>query len=215
MSQGKRLCLPIPRKPGEAEQRTALWAWESHGGRKASQRPQGPLVSSSWPATFPGGAQSLRLQAAREARASGQGGPDYSIVWEELNLSISVSISASERRFWEQNHRKRKKPAREKVGQRETRRRDAGPHLESRDLLSGGELGFPKAQEKISESLPVGNQKGQSTEAGGPIVSKPEGASVQIRRKCPFLWTEGAPNQLGREGGAQFQPLTCPLDLKP
>lgn len=35
-SQGKRLCLPIPRKPGEAKQHTALWAWGSHGGRKAS-----------------------------------------------------------------------------------------------------------------------------------------------------------------------------------
>ena len=71
-------------------------------------------MSSSWPAIFSRGSQGLRLQAAREAGGSRPGGPDspdYCIIWEELN----ASISASERRLWEQNHRKRKKPARKRL----------------------------------------------------------------------------------------------------
>lgn len=33
------------------------------------------------------------------------------MVWEVLNASTSASTSASERHLWEQNHRKRKRPA--------------------------------------------------------------------------------------------------------
>lgn len=106
--------FPSPGNQGRQSRALPSGPGEATEVEKPPWRPQGPLVSSSWPSTFPGGAQSLGLQAARERRSSGRGGADYSIVWEELNLSISVSISASERRLWEQNHRKRKKPAREK-----------------------------------------------------------------------------------------------------
>lgn len=81
---------------------------------KAPWRRQWPLVSSSWPAIFSTGSQGLRLQAAREAGGSRPGGPDspdYCTIWEELN----ASIFASEWRLWEQNHRKRKKPARKRL----------------------------------------------------------------------------------------------------
>lgn len=95
------------------------------------------------PATFSGGSQSLGLQAER--LGSGPGGPDYSIVWEELNASISASTTASERHLWEQNHRKRKKPASKRLVSGR-RRSNMEPHPISRDLLTGGELSFPEAQ---------------------------------------------------------------------
>lgn len=109
--RGKRLRPPVPRKPGEVKQSPALWAWGSRGGRKASLE-----------ATVASGVQQLAcslLWGRRESQAAGswrsrgcwKRGPDYCVVWVELNASISASTSASERHLWEQNHRKRKKPA--------------------------------------------------------------------------------------------------------
>lgn len=66
---------------------------------------------STWPATFSGRSWGHGLQADRKAGGSGPGGPGYSMVWEVLNASTSASTSASKRHLWEQNHRKRKKPA--------------------------------------------------------------------------------------------------------
>lgn len=66
------------------------------------------------------GSQSLGCRQPERLAAPGQEA-DYCVVWEELNASFSASTSASERHFWEQNHRKRKKPASKRlVGRRIT-----------------------------------------------------------------------------------------------
>lgn len=74
-------------------------------------------MDSSGPSVFSGGNQYLRVQAARESGDSRPRGPGYCIIWEELNASISACAAASdsERHLWKQNHRKRKKPTRERL----------------------------------------------------------------------------------------------------
>lgn len=89
--------------PGEDEQNLALWAQTTHGSAKLPWRAQWPPMS-----TFSSGSQGLGCRQPEELAAPGQEA-DY-CVWEELNASISASTSASERHFWKQNHRKRKKP---------------------------------------------------------------------------------------------------------
>lgn len=117
------------------------------------------------------GIHGLRLLAAREAEGSRPGGPDYGVVWEELKASTCALASASERHRWEQNHRKRKKPARERLvggsatGQRGLPQRPGSPWLQ--------QAGLPGAHEQLSESLTVGGQQRQSLRAGRAAAARP------------------------------------------
>lgn len=64
--------------------------------------------------TFSSGSWSLGCRQPERLAAPGQEA-HYCVVWEELKASISASTSASERHLWMQIHRKRKKPASERL----------------------------------------------------------------------------------------------------
>ena len=136
------------------------------------------------PATFSGRGQSPGLQVAREATGSGQGAPDYFMVWEELNASISASASASAWYLWEQNHRKRKKPGRQKGVSRKLEAAMWGLTQNSGTTSVWGSWASPKPRSNAqSPPPPPPLWKLEGAEAGGPEVGRPEGAFVQIRRK--------------------------------
>ncbi|KAK2085129.1 hypothetical protein P7K49_036429 [Saguinus oedipus] len=145
---------------------------------KAPWGSQWPLESCSRPVTLSIKSCDLRLLAAREAERSRPGGPDYGVVWEELKASIFALASASERHRWEQNHRKRKKPARERLvggsatGQRECPRRPGSPGLQR--------AGLPGAHKQLPESLTSEFKMVKRNSWGSRKMPKEKKAKAQV-----------------------------------